>query len=163
MRSLHTKAHTFASRTTCPALAGSPSTDQCLQKSVLFASPKRNSFFPSLPSVFYFFGTHSRLKNSWTETVKILTESDLTMTEDRRSACNTGLAKAAVQCSVDTFVVNQTLVLRFNPGSTEMVKIAPFAKLETVNSNPPGSFRICNCHPFLNNRVEGSPKKRKCL
>jgi hypothetical protein len=27
---------------------------------------------------------------------------------------NTGLAKVAVQCSVDTFVVNQTLVLRIN-------------------------------------------------
>lgn len=27
------KARTFASRTTCPALAGSPSTDQSLQKS----------------------------------------------------------------------------------------------------------------------------------
>jgi hypothetical protein len=27
---------------------------------------------------------------------------------------NTGLAKVAVQCSADTFVVNQTLVLRMN-------------------------------------------------
>jgi len=27
---------------------------------------------------------------------------------------NTGLAKVAVQCSADTFVVNQTLVLRIN-------------------------------------------------
>jgi len=27
---------------------------------------------------------------------------------------NTGLAKMAVQCSADTFVVNQTLVLRIN-------------------------------------------------
>jgi hypothetical protein len=30
---------------------------------------------------------------------------------------NTGLAKVAVQCSADTFVVNQTLVLRINPDS----------------------------------------------
>ena len=29
-------------------------------------------------------------------------------------AANTGLAKVAVQCSTDTFVVNQSLVLRFN-------------------------------------------------
>jgi hypothetical protein len=29
-------------------------------------------------------------------------------------AANTGLAKVAVQCSADTFVVNQTLVLRIN-------------------------------------------------
>jgi hypothetical protein len=34
---------------------------------------------------------------------------------DRRKAtANTGLAKVAVQCSADTFVVNQSLVLRFN-------------------------------------------------
>ena len=32
----------------------------------------------------------------------------------RKTACNTGLAKVAVQCSADTFVVNQTLVLRIN-------------------------------------------------
>ena len=28
---------------------------------------------------------------------------------------NTGLAKVAVRCSADTFVVNQSLVLRINP------------------------------------------------
>ncbi len=33
---------------------------------------------------------------------------------DRRTADNTGLAKVAVQCSADTFVVNQSLVLRIN-------------------------------------------------
>ena len=35
---------------------------------------------------------------------------------DRKEARtgNTGLAKVAVQCSADTFVVNQTLVLRIN-------------------------------------------------
>jgi hypothetical protein len=31
-----------------------------------------------------------------------------------RPAYNTGLAKVAVQCSADTFVVNQSLVLRIN-------------------------------------------------
>ena len=30
------------------------------------------------------------------------------------TATNTGLAKVAVQCSADTFVVNQSLVLRIN-------------------------------------------------
>jgi hypothetical protein len=30
----------------------------------------------------------------------------------RRAAYNTGLAKVAVQCSAETFVVNQSLVLR---------------------------------------------------
>ena len=33
---------------------------------------------------------------------------------ERRAAGNTGLAKVAVQFSEDTFVVNQTLVLRIN-------------------------------------------------
>jgi hypothetical protein len=37
------------------------------------------------------------------------------MTVERRTtAGNTDLAKVAVQCSADTFVVNQTLVLRIN-------------------------------------------------
>jgi len=33
---------------------------------------------------------------------------------DRRAAHNSGLAKVAFQCSADTFVVNQTLVLRIS-------------------------------------------------
>ena len=33
---------------------------------------------------------------------------------DRRAAHNRRLAKVAVQCSADTFVVNQSLVLRIN-------------------------------------------------
>jgi hypothetical protein len=32
----------------------------------------------------------------------------------RTPAANSGLAKVAVQCSANTFVVNQTLVLRIN-------------------------------------------------
>jgi len=90
MRSLHTKAHTFASRT-------SPSTDQSLQKSVLFGNPKRNSIFFSHPSVFYFFATHSRHKNTWTVTAKTYTGQGLKMTVDRRPACNSGFAKKRVQ------------------------------------------------------------------
>ena len=39
---------------------------------------------------------------------------DSQTTTERRAACNTGLAKVAVQCSADTFVVNQSLVLRIN-------------------------------------------------
>ena len=34
--------------------------------------------------------------------------------DKRRAAYNTGLAKVAVQCSADTFLVNQSLVLRIN-------------------------------------------------
>ena len=33
---------------------------------------------------------------------------------DRTTTANTGLAKVAVQCSAETFVVNQCLVLRIN-------------------------------------------------
>ncbi len=36
------------------------------------------------------------------------------MTLKEKRPHNTGLAKVAVQCSVDSFVVNQTLVLRIN-------------------------------------------------
>jgi hypothetical protein len=41
------------------------------------------------------------------------TRHDRPLTE-RRAATNTGLAKVAVQCSADTFVLNQSLVLRIN-------------------------------------------------
>jgi hypothetical protein len=37
----------------------------------------------------------------------------MTYTEEN-TAGNTGLAKVAVQCSADTFMVNQSLVLRIN-------------------------------------------------
>jgi hypothetical protein len=36
------------------------------------------------------------------------------ITAEKTPAGNTGLAKVAVQCSADTFVVNQSLVLRLN-------------------------------------------------
>ena len=51
----------------------------------------------------------------------------------RKTACNTGLAKVAVQCSADPprRMVNQSLVLRINP-PRRMVKIATFAKPPTV-------------------------------
>ena len=51
MKNQHTKANTFASRT-------SPNTDQSLQKSVLFSHPRRNSFYfaPAL-RCFNFFAT----------------------------------------------------------------------------------------------------------
>jgi len=34
--------------------------------------------------------------------------------QNRKTPHNTGLAKVAVQCSTDTFVVNRSLVLRIN-------------------------------------------------
>ncbi len=36
------------------------------------------------------------------------------MTKKEGRTANTGLAKVAVQCSADTFVVNQSLILRIN-------------------------------------------------
>ena len=49
-----------------------------------------------------------------------LTMGNLNSTEKEQRTANTGLAKVAVQCSADTFVV----------------KIATFAKPETVISKP---------------------------
>ena len=46
------------------------------------------------------------------------------MTAERTPAGNTGLAKVAVQCSADTFVVNQTLVLRINPDKNRHLRQA---------------------------------------
>ena len=42
----------------------------------------------------------------------MITATDKTL--KRKTPYNTGLAKVAVQCSADAFVVNQTLVLRIN-------------------------------------------------
>ena len=36
------------------------------------------------------------------------------LTDEKQRTANTGLAKVAVQCSADTFLVNQSLVLRIN-------------------------------------------------
>ena len=41
-------------------------------------------------------------------------ETLVTADDRRRAAFNTGLAKVAVQCSADIFVLNQSLVLRIN-------------------------------------------------
>jgi len=52
-------------------------------------------------------------------------------TVDRRPAGNRRLAKVAVQCSADTFVVNQSLVLRINIcGEKRHLRQAP--KRQTV-------------------------------
>jgi hypothetical protein len=51
---------------------------------------------------------------------------------DRKAAHNTGLAKVAVQCTADTFVFNQSLVLRINI----CAEIPPIANLPNVSRNP---------------------------
>jgi hypothetical protein len=55
--------------------------------------------------------------------------SDRKLTTDKEARThNTGLAKVAVQCSADTFVVNQS----WFSASIFVVKIATFAKPQTV-------------------------------
>ena len=77
--------------------------------------PGKNYFlkFPSLLKIFKT-ATHSRHKNNPTMTAKPTADKDYSNSTDRTPAGNTGLAKVAVQCSADTFVVNQSLVLRIN-------------------------------------------------
>jgi len=43
-----------------------------------------------------------------------LIQAQLNSQNKEARTANTGLAKVAVQCSADTFVVNQNLVLRIN-------------------------------------------------
>ena len=47
-------------------------------------------------------------------TQKLNTDNGLQGRWTRTTGYNTGLAKVAVQCSADTFVVNQSLVLRIS-------------------------------------------------
>jgi hypothetical protein len=49
-----------------------------------------------------------------TKTIKRSIDNGLQGRKTRTTGYNTGLAKVAVQCSADTFVVNQSLVLRIN-------------------------------------------------
>lgn len=88
--------------------------DQSLQKSMFFSTQEEFYFF--LPSLrcFNFFPTHRRHKLNSTMTANYTADKDFNHSTDRTPAGNTGLAKVAVQCSADTFVVNQSLVLRIN-------------------------------------------------
>ncbi len=57
---------------------------------------------------------HTARQTQHTMTRKLNTNKVYNDTVDRRPAGNSGLAKVAVQCSADTLVVNQKLVLRIN-------------------------------------------------
>jgi hypothetical protein len=112
MRTSHrTGVSTFASRT-------SPSTDQSLQKSFHLSRPDKIELKKiSSPSENKKYANplpNDRQKSVAKQTPKPLTVKRFNYSVVRRPACNTGLAKVAVQCSVVTFVVNQTLVLRIN-------------------------------------------------
>ena len=109
-----TGVSTFASRT-------SPSTDQSLQKSFHLSHPEKIELkkfpIPSENKKYANAQPSGRQKSVAMQTPKPLTGKRFNYSVDRRPACNTGLAKVAVQCSADTFVV----------------KIATFAKPENVS------------------------------
>jgi hypothetical protein len=103
--SQRTGVSTFASRT-------SPCTDQSLQKSFhlshadkielkKISSPSENKKYPTA-------------QPDTTKTVKRSIDNGLQGRTTKTTGYNTGLAKVAVQCSADTFVVNQSFVLRIN-------------------------------------------------
>ena len=109
MKSLHTKAHTFASRR-------SQRTDQSLQKSVLFSDPRRNSnIFSSTLRCFNFFATAQTTTDKHLESLlqTLAGQCNLTRTTEARTA-NKVLPKAGVTCYYDTFVLNRTLVFQIN-------------------------------------------------
>ena len=59
-------------------------------------------------------------------------------TVDRRPAGNRRLAKVAVQCSADSFAVNQSLVLRINIcGENRHLRQAPNRYVYSGLSDPP--------------------------
>ena len=100
--SRHTKAYTFASHT-------SDRTNQGLQKSM--PAPRQDKFNFFLPSLrcFNFFATLSQHINSWTETAKTHTGQGLTMTVDRRPACNSGFAKKRIKWLIEHPTSHQLL------------------------------------------------------
>jgi 23S rRNA G2445 N2-methylase RlmL len=57
---------------------------------------------------------HAARQTQQKMTRKLNTDKAYSDTVDRRPAGNRRLAKVAVQCSIDAFVVNQSLVLRIN-------------------------------------------------
>jgi len=62
-------------------------------------------------------------------------KQQLKLKQNRKTAYNSGLAKVTFQCSADTFVVNQTLVLRINSDSFrngENRQLLVAAKRQTV-------------------------------
>ena len=108
-KSRHTKAHTFASRT-------SQVTDQSLQKSVLFSYPRRNSnfFSPTLRCFYFFAAAQPKTDKQSNSLLQTLTgQRNLTWTTEARTA-NKVLPKAGVKCFYDTFVLNRTLVFQIN-------------------------------------------------
>ena len=71
-------------------------------------------------------------------------KQQLKLKQNRKTDYNSGFAKLAVRCSADTFVVNQTLVLRINSDSFrngENRQLLVAAKRQTVSK------------PQINNKI----------
>jgi hypothetical protein len=83
-----------------------------LQKSFHLSHPDKielkKIFSPSENKKYATAQPNDRQKVVALQTPKPLTGKRFNYTLDRRPVCNTGLAKVAVQCYADTFVVNQT-------------------------------------------------------
>jgi hypothetical protein len=104
------------------AMTGSPHLQAHLQFAQANARPKiakelvslqpEKNYFLKFPSLLKFFKTATAQPTQ--KTAKATTDKDYSNPTDRTPAGNTGLAKVAVQCSADTFVVNQSFVLRIN-------------------------------------------------
>jgi len=105
MKSQPTVTSTFASRT-------SPSRDQSLQKSLQLSSPDKIEL-KKISSPFEN-KKYPTAQSATTKTVKPSVDNGLQGRTTKTTGYNMGLAKVALQCSADSFVVNQTLVLRMN-------------------------------------------------
>jgi hypothetical protein len=68
--------------------------------------------FFKIPPLLKFFKTATTQPTQ--RTAKATTDKDYSNSTDRTPAGNRRLAKVAVQCSADSFLVNQSLVLRIN-------------------------------------------------
>lgn len=106
------QSHTYRIRTTCPTTVGSQRTDQKCSKRVTVSQQKKFKFFLPFSLRRFNFSTppHNRSLNSWTNTSKIYTESDLTSKEGRRPLYNSVLPQLAVKCKIETECYYQTFV-----------------------------------------------------
>jgi hypothetical protein len=129
------QSHTYRIRT-------SQRTDQKCGKSV--PAPHQDKFIFFLPSLrcFNFFATHNRHKHSWTGTAKTITDSYLTMTEDRRPAYNSVLPQLAVSCKIEAECSYQTFVL----GDSEVLRnrqLRQHANRYPARHDIPAASHIC--------------------
>ena len=104
MKSQHTKAHTFASRT-CP------NTNQSLQKRVLFSRPKRNSIFssPTLRCFNSFATAQQPMTDEYLDrTMQDTNRQEFDMDEEARTG-NSGFKKLAAQWLIEHSTSHQHL------------------------------------------------------